>query len=53
MRINYETIVKDTDPKLRNKSVLVELPLSSKHLALAKRMLRYVKDSRDEDKAEK
>lgn len=53
MRINYETIVKDTDPKLRNKSVPVDLPLSSKHLALAKRMLRYVKDSRDEDKAEK
>lgn len=53
MRINYETIVKDTDPKLRNKSAPVALPLSAKHLALAKRMLRYVKDSRDEDKAEK
>ena len=53
MRINYETIVKDTDPKLRNKSKPVDLPLSAKHLSLAKRMLRYVKDSRDEDKAEK
>jgi peptide deformylase len=53
MRLNYETIVKDTDPKLRNKSQPVGLPLSPKHLALAKKMLRYVKDSRDEDKAEK
>ncbi len=53
MRINYDTIVKDTDPKLRNKSAPVEMPLNAKHLALAKRMLRYVKDSRDEDKAEK
>jgi peptide deformylase len=53
MRINYETIVKDTDPKLRNKSEPVEIPLKSRYLALAKRMLRYVKDSRDEDKAEK
>ena len=53
MRINYESIVKDTDPILRNKSVPVDVPLSHKHLALAKRMLRYVKDSRDEEKAEK
>ena len=53
MRINYDTIVKDTDPKLRNKSVPIEVPLSAKHLALAKRMLRYVKDSRDDIKAEK
>ena len=53
MRINYETIVKDTDPKLRNKSAPVEVPLNSKHLALAKRLLRYVKDSRDEEKSEK
>ncbi len=53
MRINYDTIVKDTDPKLRNKSAPIEVPLSAKHLALAKRMLRYVKDSRDDNKAEK
>ena len=53
MRINYETIVKDTDPKLRNKSVVIDCPLNSKHLALAKRLLRYVKDSRNEEKAEK
>lgn len=53
MRINYETIVKDTDPKLRNKAVVIDCPLNSKHLALAKRLLRYVKDSRNEEKAEK
>lgn len=53
MRITYDSIVKDTDPRLRNKSAPIDVPLKAKHLALAKRMLRYVKDSRDEEKAEK
>ena len=52
-RITYDTIVKDTDPSLRNKSVPLSIPLKTKDLALAKRMLRYVKDSRDDDKADK
>lgn len=52
-RITYDTIVKDTDPSLRNKSVPLSIPLKQKDLALAKRMLRYVHDSRDDEKAEK
>ena len=53
MRITYDTILKDTDPRLRNPSQPIKTPLSTKHLALAKRMLRYVKDSRIEEKADK
>lgn len=52
-RITYATIVKDPDVHLRAKSVPLKLPLSKTDLALAKRLLRYVKDSRDEEKAEK
>jgi peptide deformylase len=52
-RINYDTIIKDTDPSLRQKSVPLKLPLKGANLALAKRMIRYVRDSRDEEKAEK
>ena len=52
-RITYQTIVKDSDPSLRQKSKILSLPLSKQNLALAKRMLRYVKDSRDDLKAEK
>lgn len=53
MRINYDTIVKDTDPSLRNKSVPVPIPMMKKDIALGKSLLRYVRDSRDEEKAEK
>ncbi len=53
MRINYATIIKDTDPNLRHKSVSVSVPMTKKDIALGKSMLRYVRDSRDEDKAEK
>ena len=52
-RITYESIIKDTDPSLRQKSVPLHLPLKAKDLALAKRMLRYVRDSRDDEKADK
>lgn len=52
-RITYDSIVKDPDARLRVKSVPLKLPLSKKDLALAKRLLRYVKDSRDDEKAEK
>lgn len=52
-RITYSTIVKDTDPSLRGKSVPLRLPLKSKDITFAKRMLRYVRDSRDDEKAEK
>jgi peptide deformylase len=52
-RITYQTIVKDPEPSLRQKSTVLSLPLSKQHVALAKRMLRYVRDSRDDLKAEK
>lgn len=53
MRINYTTIVKDTDPALRGKSVFVPVPMLKKDIALGKSLMRYVRDSRDEEKAEK
>lgn len=52
-RITYDTILKDPQPLLREKAVPLTIPLKAKDLALAKRMLRYVKDSRDDEKAEK
>ena len=52
-RITYTSIVKDDNPSLRLKSELLNLPLQKKYIALAKRMLRYVKDSRDDEKAQK
>jgi peptide deformylase len=53
MRINYATIVKDSDPKLREKSVPMPIPMLKKDIALGQSLLRYVRDSRDEEKAEK
>lgn len=52
-RITYTSIIKDNDPSLRQKSEVLKLPLQKKYITLAKRMLRYVKDSRDDEKAEK
>lgn len=52
-RLTYSLIVKDDNPSLREKSEPLNLPLSQKYQALAERMLRYVKDSRDDEKAEK
>jgi len=43
-RLTYSLIVKDDNPSLREKSEPLRLPLSQKYQALAKRMLRYVKD---------
>lgn len=51
-RITYTSIIKDNDPNLRLKSDVLNLPLQKKYISLAKRMLRYVKDSRDDEKAE-
>lgn len=53
MRITYDTILKDTEPRLRTKSLVVKLPLRQADLALAKRLVRYVNDSRDDEKADK
>ena len=53
MLINNDTIVKDTDPLIREKSELVSLPLSKEDETLLRDMLQYVKDSTDEEKAKK
>lgn len=53
MLINNDTILKDTNPLLREKSQLVDLPLSSEDEQLLTDMLNYVIDSTDEEKAEK
>lgn len=53
MLINNDTIVKDTDPIIREKSEIVTLPLSKEDETLLREMLQYVKDSTDEEKAEK
>jgi len=51
MLINNDTIIKDTDPLIREKSELVSLPLSKEDETLLRDMLQYVKDSTDEEKA--
>lgn len=53
MIINNDTIVKDTDPKIRQKSLPVQLPLSEEDKTVLKEMFQYVVDSTDEEKAEK
>lgn len=53
MLINNETIVKDTDPIVRTVSMPVSLPLSAEDEQLLREMYQYVKDSTDEEKAEK
>jgi peptide deformylase len=52
-RITYASIVKDGHPSLRQVSSPITLPPSKTDLALAKRLLRYVKDSRNDELAEK
>ena len=51
MLINNDTIIKDNDPLIRQKSEPVELPLSAEDETLLREMLQYVKDSTDEEKA--
>lgn len=53
MLINNDTIVKDTDPIIREKSAPVALPLSSEDEQILREMFQYVIDSTDEEKAEK
>lgn len=52
MLINRDTIVKDDDPRIREKSKDVELPLSKEDEELLRALLQYVEDSTDEEKAE-
>lgn len=49
MKITSETIILDTDPKIREKSEKVELPLNSEDKELLSAMLTYVRNSQDEE----
>lgn len=53
MLINKETIIKDSDPLIRQKSLPVSLPLSKEDEDLLRELYQYVEDSRDDEKAEK
>ncbi len=50
MLINNDTIIKDNDPFIREKSMPVELPLSDEDRALLQDLYNYVKDSTDPEK---
>ena len=53
MLINNDTIIKDTDDRIRQISEDVPLPLSKEDEELLRDMYQYVIDSTDEEKAEK
>ncbi len=53
MKINNNIIVKDNDSKIREKSFLVEFPLTSQDKQLMQDMLAYVRNSRIPELAEK
>lgn len=52
MKLNYDNVVKDDNPILREKSEPVKLPLSSEDKELLTAMLTYVKNSVDPELAE-
>ena len=52
MLINTETIIKDNNPLIREKSLDVKVPLSKEDKDLLMDMLTYVKESTDEKIAE-
>ena len=51
MLINNDTIIKDSDPAIRQKSQPVELPLSEENKQILQEMRQYVLDSTDDEKA--
>ncbi|MGL5540982.1 MAG: peptide deformylase [Erysipelotrichaceae bacterium] len=53
MKYNYDLIIKDTDPSIREKSVDVALPLSDEDKNTLLDLLTYVRDSRDEELAQR
>lgn len=53
MKEKYYDIVLDDNPLLRAKNSEVKIPLSLKDQKIIENMLKYVKDSLDEDKQEK
>ncbi len=52
MKINNNTIIKDNDPKIRQSSFPVELPLSKEDTELMESLLTYVRNSRISEIAE-
>lgn len=52
MLINNDTIIKDTNPLIRQKSEEVTLPLSKEDETLLREMFQYVVDSTDPQKSE-
>ena len=53
MTINQNTIIKDDNPIIRQKSLPVSLPLQKEDAQLLRDLFQYVKDSTDPEKAEK
>ncbi len=53
MNLNYDDIVKDTDPIVRTKSETVSLPLSKEDETFLMDMLTYVRNSQDDEIAQK
>ena len=53
MLINNDTIIKDDNPLIREKSQEVELPLSAENEQILRDMFKYVKDSTNEELAKK
>lgn len=52
-KINKDTIVLDSNPVLRQKSKPVSFPLQQEDINLMEDMLKYVRDSRNDELAEK
>lgn len=52
MKITTEQIITDTDPRIREKSVPVPLPLEAEDAELLQGLLEYVRNSQDEELAE-
>lgn len=52
MKITTEQIITDTDPRIREKSAQVELPLGPEDRQLLEGLLEYVRNSQDEEIAE-
>lgn len=53
MKINNDNIILDTDPRIRTKSEPVSLPLSKEDEELLEAMITYVRNSQDDELAEK
>lgn len=53
MKITSENIILDSDPRVRQKSEMVSLPLSDEDRELLSAMLSYVRDSQDPEIAQR